>query len=70
MDKFKEKMKDILSRLKSPVTLTAVAGGVLAILVNTGVVPASEPYMTTINSIVGILVLVGILNNPTDKDKF
>lgn len=70
MEKFKEKIKDILSRLKSPVTLTAVAGGIFAILVNTGVVPASELYMTTVNSIVGILVLVGILNNPTDKDKF
>ena len=70
MEKFKEKMKDILNRLKSPVTLTAVAGGVLAILVNVGVIPATEPYMTTINSIVGILVLVGILNNPTDREKF
>lgn len=70
MEKFKEKMKDILGRLKSPVTLTSVGAGIIAILVNLGIIPASEPAITILNSVVGILVLVGILNNPTDKDKF
>lgn len=70
MEKIKEKMKDILNRLKSPVTLTAVAGGVFAILVNVGIIPTSEPYMITVNGIVSILVLLGILNNPTDRENF
>lgn len=66
----KEKLKDILNRLKSPVTLTAVGAGIISILFNIGLIPAPEPAITVLNAAVGILIVLGILNNPTDKSNF
>lgn len=60
------------NRFKSVVTWTAVAAQILSILVVTGTI--TPEWSETINAAVGgvlqLLVLFGVLNNPTDKTHF
>lgn len=62
------------NRFKSPILWTSVAGLVLLIFNTYGLLPKlgldTSTYNTIVNSIIGVFVLLGILNSPTDKDSF
>lgn len=66
----KEKIKDILFRLKSPVVVVDIVAAIAAILINLGIVETSEEIMTVTNLVVGILIAFGVLNNPADRENF
>lgn len=60
------------NRFKSVVTWTAIASFVLSMLVTTGVIGAewSESISGAVSGVLNMLVVFGVLNNPTDKTKF
>lgn len=60
------------NRLKSPVVWTAICAQVLSILVLMGVIlpEASDTINGVIASVIQLLVLFGVLNNPTDSTSF
>lgn len=63
-------MKELLNRLKSPVVISNIVAGVAGILLNLGVIQATDQIITIANTVIGLLIAVGVLNNPTDKEKF
>ena len=63
-------MKELLNRLKSPVVISNIVAGVAGILLNLGVIQATDQIITIANIVIGLLIAVGVLNNPTDKAKF
>lgn len=60
------------NRLKSPVLWAAIVAQVLSILLLVGVIDVglSETINQVVASVLQIGVLVGVLNNPTDKASF
>jgi uncharacterized membrane protein len=60
------------NRLKSPVVWTSLAAQVLSVLVLLGVFDSG--VSTAVNSLIAgllqLLVVVGVLNNPTDSTSF
>lgn len=64
-------MKKVLTRLKNIKVLTAVASGILLILVNIGLIDMamSEKAMGIFNTILSIGVAVGIFGNPESHVK-
>lgn len=60
------------NRFKSVVTWTAIVSFVLSMLVTTGVIlpDASEAITGAVSGVLNMLVVFGILNNPTDKTQF
>ena len=65
-----ERLKQILSRLKSPATVMGIVGYVVTILLTSGFVVDENAITTIAQSVCGILILLGIMNNPDDKEKF
>lgn len=63
-------MKELLNRLKSPVVISNIVAGVAGILLNLGVIQATDQIITIANIVIGLLIAVGVLNNPADKAKF
>lgn len=61
---------NIIERLKSPVVISNIVAGVAGILLNLGVIQATDQIITIANIVIGLLIAVGVLNNPTDKAKF
>lgn len=62
-------MKEILKRLKSPVVWVAVLAQVAIIIAMFN--PDLATNIKAVGaSIVEILTLIGVLNNPTDSEKF
>lgn len=61
-----------MERFRSKVLWAAIIAQVISILLLTGVITPTESEMvnTVTASVLQILTLVGILNNPTDKEKF
>ena len=61
------------NRLASPIVWTSLAGLILLILNTYGLLPklglTTEQFNAIITSAIGLLVTVGILNNPTDSTK-
>ena len=57
------------NRLKSKVTWMAVAAQVI-IIVTTFLPDIAQEVKVVINAVLEILTVVGILNNPTDKENF
>jgi uncharacterized membrane protein len=59
-------LKKVLTRLKNTKVLIAVVSGVLAILVNFGVIDIkmSEEVLTNLNILLGMGVTLGIFSNP------
>lgn len=62
----------IKERIKSPVTLAAIVGQIVTILlmigaINTG---AGETVNNVTAGVIQLLVLFGVLNNPTDTANF
>lgn len=62
----------IQNRWKSPVVWGAVAAQALALLVALGVIDVgmSEAVQAVVVAVLEVLVLFGVLNNPTDKTGF
>jgi uncharacterized membrane protein len=62
------------NRWKSPILWTSIAALVLLILNSLNLLPGlglnDQTYNTIVNSVISILVLIGILNNPTDSKSF
>lgn len=62
----------IKERLKSPVTLAAIVGQVVTILLMVGAIStgAGDTVNNVAAGVIQLLVLFGVLNNPTDKQNF
>ncbi len=60
------------NRWKSPVLWTSIVAQILGILMMTGVIDTglSETVNQIAAGVLQLLVLVGVLNNPTDKQKW
>lgn len=67
-------MKEILNRLKSWATWTAVAGAAWMLLSAFGVTGkwgiTDGTWNTVLNAIGALLTAFGILNNPADRENF
>jgi len=62
-------MNEILKRLKSPIVWVAILAQVAIIIAMFN--PDLATYIKAVGaSIVEILTLIGVLNNPTDSEKF
>ena len=67
-------MKDILNRFRSWATWVAVAGALWVLLSAFGI-PAklgitSDGWNAALNAVGGLLTVFGIVNNPTDRERF
>jgi uncharacterized membrane protein len=64
-------MKKILTRLQNKTILLSVVSGIMIILLNLGVIDAgmSQKADVIINTVLGILVAVGIVKNPESHVK-
>ena len=60
-----KKIKEILKRLSNTGTIIAIAGAILLILNNLGMLVDNQKVMIIINAICSIGVTLGVLNNPT-----
>lgn len=60
-------MKDIIKRFKNKGTVIAVVSSVLLIFANLGIEVNNDAVMTIINSICGIGIALGIMNDPTTE---
>lgn len=60
-------MKEILKRLQNTGTIIGVASAVLAIVANLGFKVDNTAILAIVNSICGIGVMLGFLNNSTTK---
>lgn len=60
------------SRMLSPVTLAAIAAQILSILVMVDVIDIglSDAIDGVVGAVLQLLVALGVLNNPTDKEHF
>jgi len=64
-------MKEILKRFKSPIVITSMLSLIFLILTNLKVIDLdNDTIQNIINAIITILVGFGIINNPTDTEKF
>lgn len=61
---------NIIERLKSPIVISDIVAAIAGILLNLGVIQATDQIITIANIVIGLLIAVGVLNNPTDKEKF
>lgn len=61
------KAKEIIKRLKNTGTIVAIASAVVMIVANLGFSVDSDKVMYIVNSLCGIGVALGVLNNPTTK---
>lgn len=62
----------IKERLKSPVTLAAIVGQIVTILLMVGAIStgAGDTVNNVAAGVIQLLVLFGVLNNPSDKANF
>lgn len=61
---------NIIERLKSPIVISDIVAAIAGILLNLGVIPATDGIISVANIVIALLIAVGVLNNPTDKEKF
>ena len=61
------KLKELGKRLSNTGTIVAIAGAIILILNNIGVIVDNTKAMYIINALCGIGVALGVLNNPTTK---
>ena len=63
---------DIKERLKSPVTLAAIVGQIVTILLMVGAINtgAGDTVNNVAAGFIQLLVLFGVLNNPSDRTGF
>ena len=58
---------NIIERLKSPIVISDIVAAIAGILLNLGVIPATDGIISVANIVIALLIAVGVLNNPTDK---
>lgn len=60
------------NRLKSPVVWTAVISQIITIMMSIGLIDSqmSEVTQTIVTGILQVLIILGVLNNPTDITNF
>ena len=63
-------MKGIIERLKSPVVISNIVGAVVMVLINLGIIETGDTIQSVANAAISILIAVGVLNNPTDKENW
>lgn len=63
----KDKLREVGKRLKNTGTIVAIASGVIGIILNLGFNIDGDKIMYIVNTLCGIGVAVGVLNNPTTK---
>ena len=61
---------NIIERLKSPIVISDIVAAIAGILLNLGIIPATDGIISVANIVIALLIAVGVLNNPTDKAKF
>ena len=61
---------NIIERLKSPVVISDIVAAIAGILLNLGIIPATDGIISVANVVIALLIAIGVLNNPTDKVKF
>lgn len=61
---------NIIERLKSPIVISDIVAAIAGILLNLGIIPATDGIISVANIVIALLIAVGVLNNPTDKEKF
>lgn len=57
-------LKSYLKRLKNPATAASLVSFLIIILVNFGIEINSGAITNIVNAVCGILVLLGVMNNP------
>jgi uncharacterized membrane protein len=57
-------LKNYLRRLKNPTTVASLVSFLIIILVNFGIEINSEAITNVVNAVCGILLLLGVMNNP------
>lgn len=62
-------LKSILTRLNNKGTILALAGLAVSLLVQLGLNIDSDKVVGIINTICSILILLGVLNDPTQNTK-
>lgn len=70
MDGFKKALMSMLIRLKNPGTLISVVSGVVIILNELGVVIDNESVSVIVNTVCGILIALGVMNDSTDNQMY
>ena len=61
---------NIIERLKSPIVISDIVAAIAGILLNLGIIPATDGIISVANIVISLLIAIGVLNNPTDKVKF
>ena len=61
---------NIIERLKSPVVISNIVGAVVMVLINLGIIETGDTIQSVANAAIGILIAIGVLNNPTDKENW
>jgi len=61
---------NIIERLKSPIVVSDIVAAIAGILLNLGIIPATDGIISVANIVIALLIAIGVLNNPTDKVKF
>ena len=61
---------NIIERLKSPIVISDIVAAIAGILLNLGIIPATDGIISVANIVIALLIAIGMLNNPTDKVKF
>ena len=61
---------NIIERLKSPVVISDIVAAIAGILLNLGIIPATDGIISVANIVIALLIAIGVLNNPTDKVNF
>lgn len=64
-----EALKSILTRLNNKGTIIALAGLIVSLLVQFGFNIDSEKILAIVQTICSILILLGLLNDPTQNTK-
>ena len=70
MSNFKKALMSMLIRLKNPGTLIAVVSGIVIILNELGVVIDNESVSVIVNTVCGILIALGVMNDSTDNQMY
>jgi uncharacterized membrane protein len=64
----------VQNRWKSPIVWTGITGLILLILNSFNLLPrlglTEQTFNVIVESIISVLILIGILNNPTDSKNF
>ena len=62
-------LKSILKRLNNKGTIVSLAALIVSLLCQFGITIDSEKILTIVQTICSILIILGLLNDPTDSTK-